>query len=118
MPVNVPRAGRRVPRQPPYYEQVWELVRAIPPGRVTNYGALADALTLGTPRMAGYAMRAALRAEPPVPAHRVVNARGRLSGKLHFDPPEAMAEALRREGVEVVDDQVVDFGRRFWDPAA
>ena len=117
-PENVPRAGApRSKSQPHYYEQVWELVRQCPPGRVTTYGALADALTLGTPRMAGYAMRHCFDAEPPVPAHRVVNAKGRLTGKLHFDPPEEMAAALAREGVAVEDDQVVDFGERFWDPA-
>ena len=102
--------------QPHYYEQVWELVRQIPPGRVTTYGALADALTLGTPRMAGYAMRFSHAAEPYVPAHRVVNREGRLTGKLHFDPPETMAEALEREGVAVHGDRVVDFTARFWHP--
>lgn len=103
--------------QPHYYEQVWELVRQCPPGRVTTYGALADALTLGTPRMAGYAMRFSHTAEPSVPAHRVVNREGRLTGKLHFDPPEAMAERLAREGVAVHDDKVQDFSKLFWNPA-
>ncbi len=103
--------------QPHYYEQVWELVRLCPPGRVTTYGALADAVTLGSARMAGYAMKHCFGAEPPVPAHRVVNRLGRLSGKLAFPTETAMAEALEREGVRVEDDRVVGFKRLFWDPA-
>ena len=109
--------AHRPKRQPHYYEQVWELVRLCPPGRVTTYGALADALTLGTARMAGYAMRQSFFAEPPVPAHRVVNSKGELSGRNAFPTPNAMQEALKREGVEVRDSKVVDFKRRFWDPA-
>ena len=113
---NVPRTGK--PRaRPSYYEQVYELVRLCPPGRVTTYGAIADALTLGTPRMAGYAMRHSFTAEPTVPAHRVVNREGRLTGKLHFATPTAMREALEREGIAVEDDKVTDFAARFWDPA-
>lgn len=119
MPTNVPRRGRAPgKRAPAYHEQVWELVRLCPPGRVTTYGALADALTLGTPRMAGYAMRASFGAEPPVPAHRVVNSKGVLSGRNAFPTPTAMAEALAREGVTVLDgERVADFAERFWDPA-
>ena len=112
---NIP--ANRPKDLPHYYEQVWELVRLCPPGRVTTYGALADALTLGTARMAGYAMRHCFGVEPAVPAHRVVNREGRLTGKPHFDPPEAMAEALMREGVAVDEDRVVEFGARFWHPA-
>ena len=95
---------------------VWELVRLCPPGRVTTYGALADALTLGSARMVGYAMRHSFGAEPPVPAHRVVNREGRLTGRNHFATPSAMQEALEREGVAVRDDRVVDFTDLFWDP--
>ena len=82
---NIPKDWPR--GRPHYYEQVWELVRLCPEGRVTTYGALADALTLGTPRMAGYAMRHSFGAEPSVPAHRVVNREGRLTGKTHFSTP-------------------------------
>ncbi|MFK8056517.1 MAG: MGMT family protein [Saprospiraceae bacterium] len=103
--------------RPHYYEQVWELVRLCPAGRVTTYGAIADALTLGTPRMSGYAMRHSFAAEPPVPAHRVVNRIGDLTGRNHFPDPSDMAAALRREGVEVKNDRVVDFKLKFWDPA-
>ena len=110
-PKNLPK------RQPSYYEQVWELVRQCPEGRVTTYGALADALTLGTPRMAGYAMRHSFSAEPPVPAHRVVNRAGELTGRNHFPSPTAMQEALEREGVRVKDSKVVDFEAVFWHPA-
>lgn len=111
VPKNLPKG------QPHYYEQVWSLVRLCPPGRVTTYGALADALTLGTPRMAGYAMRFSHDAEPFVPAHRVVNREGRLTGKLHFASTTAMEEALHREGVEVQEDKVLNFKSLFWDPA-
>jgi len=115
---NVPRRGPKASkRQPPYYEQVWELVRLCPPGRVTTYGAIADALTLGTPRMAGYAMRHSFSAEPPVPAHRVVNRKGELTGRNHFPGPTDMQEALAREGVVVIDDTVANFKEHFWDPA-
>ena len=95
---------------------VWDLVRLCPPGCVTTYGALADALTLDSARMVGYAMRHSFGAEPPVPAHRVVNREGRLTGRNHFATPSAMQEALEREGVAVRDDRVVDFTDLFWDP--
>ena len=104
--------------RPHYYEQVWELVRLCPAGSVTTYGALADALTLGTPRMAGYAMRHSFAAEPPVPAHRVVNRNGELTGRNHVPDPLDMQRALEREGIKVVNDKVVDFDTLFWDPAS
>lgn len=109
-PKNLPK------KRPHYYEQVYELVRLCPAGRVTTYGAIADALTLGTPRMAGYAMRHSFGVEPAVPAHRVVNREGRLTGRLHFPTPTAMQELLEREGVAVKDHKVLEFTTRFWDP--
>lgn len=100
-----------------FFEQVYQVVRQIPEGRVTSYGAIARALgTAGSSRMVGFAMRAASRANPPVPAHRVVNRVGLLSGKRAFGSPTLMQQLLKNEGVMVVDDQVVDFGRVFWDP--
>ncbi len=100
-----------------FFEQVYQLVRQIPEGRVTSYGAIARALgTAGSSRMVGYAMRAASRANPPVPAHRVVNRVGLLSGKRAFGGPTLMQQLLANEGVMVIDDQVVDFDRTFWDP--
>ncbi|MEC3880816.1 MGMT family protein [Parapedobacter sp. 10938] len=100
-----------------FFERVYGLVRQIPEGRVTSYGAIARALGAGgSSRMVGYAMRAAVGLHPPVPAHRVVNRVGLLSGKRAFGSPTMMAQLLANEGVEVADDKVVDFDRVFWDP--
>ena len=100
-----------------FFERVYGIVRQIPEGRVTSYGAIARALGAGgSSRMVGYAMRAAAGAQPPVPAHRVVNRVGLLTGKRAFGSPTMMAQLLANEGVAVVDDQVVDFDRVFWDP--
>lgn len=100
-----------------FFDQVHALARQIPRGRVTSYGAIAAALgAKSSARMVGWAMNAAHTAKPAVPAHRVVNRVGMLSGKMHFRPPEAMQQRLEREGVKVKDDQVVDFKKRFWDP--
>ncbi|WP_257658400.1 MGMT family protein [Parapedobacter lycopersici] len=100
-----------------FFEQVYQVVRQIPEGRVTSYGAIARALgTAGSSRMVGYAMRAAHRANPPIPAHRVVNRIGVLSGKMAFGSPTLMQQLLENEGITIVDDQVTDFSRVFWDP--
>ena len=102
--------------KPNYFELVYQLVREIPAGRVTSYGTIAHYLGLKSgARMVGYAMNAA-HALPDVPAHRVVNRQGLLTGKHHFATPTRMEELLLAEGVEVKKDQVVDFERRFWDP--
>ena len=94
------------------YEPIYEVVRAIPEGRVTTYGAIAKLLELtGGARQVGWAMNNAHTAEPAVPAHRVVNRLGRLSGKLHFETPTAMQERLEAEGIVVIDDQIQDFDR-------
>lgn len=93
-------------------------MRAVPPGRVTTYGAIAR--YLGAPkaaRMVGYAMNASHTAQPPVPAHRVVNRFGYLTGKFHFSTPTTMAERLEAEGITVIQDQVQNFAEHFWDPA-
>lgn len=100
-----------------FFEQVFELVRQIPKGRVTSYGAIAAALgTKMSARMVGWAMNASFRVRPKVPAHRVVNRNGMLTGKMHFAYPEQMQELLEKEGVKVEDDQVVDFESKFWEP--
>ena len=100
-----------------FYEQVYALVRLIPEGRVSSYGAIARALGAGkASRMVGYAMRYAGLAQAPVPAHRVVNRSGLLTGKFHFSPPEQMAELLAAEGVVVENDKVRHFKQVFWDP--
>lgn len=101
-----------------FFEQVFEVVRLIPKGRVTSYGAIAAALgTKLSARMVGWAMNASHITKPKVPAHRVVNRNGLLSGKMHFAYPEQMQELLEKEGVKVVDDKVVDFSKLFWNPA-
>ena len=101
-----------------FFEQVFEVVRLIPKGRVTSYGAIAAALgTKLSARMVGWAMNASHVTKPKVPAHRVVNRNGMLSGKMHFAYPEQMQELLEKEGVKVLDDKVVEFEKRFWDPA-
>jgi methylated-DNA-protein-cysteine methyltransferase related protein len=100
-----------------FFDRVYEVVRRIPAGRVTSYGAIAEYLgTKGSSRMVGYAMNASGTAKPPVPAHRVVNRFGMLSGKGHFPTSNLMEEMLNSEGVEVEDNVVKDFTKVFWDP--
>ena len=102
-----------------FFDLVFEVARQIPKGRVTSYGAIAAVLgTRLSARMVGWAMNAAGSAHPKVPAHRVVNRNGMLTGKHHFSPPEKMEQLLAKEGVKVADDKVVDFKKLFWDPAA
>lgn len=101
-----------------FFEEVHDVARMIPKGRVTSYGAIAAVLgTRMSARMVGWAMNAAHIAKPKVPAHRVVNRNGMLSGKAHFKTPTEMQELLEKEGVKVKNDTVVDFERLFWDPA-
>ena len=100
-----------------FFDSVYEVARLIPPGRVTSYGAIAAWLgTKGSSRMVGYAMQASGKALPPVPAHRVVNRQGLLTAKFHFGG-DLMEQLLKSEGVNVIDDQVQDFKKIFWDPA-
>ncbi len=101
-----------------FFEMVFEVVRQIPKGRVTSYGVVAAALgTKLSARMVGWAMNASHITKPKVPAHRVVNRAGLLTGKMHFANPEQMQELLEKEGIKVVDDKVVEFEKLFWDPA-
>lgn len=100
-----------------FFEDVFAVVRLIPPGRVTNYGSIAKYLGSGlSSRMVGWAMNASHQSSEQVPAHRVVNRNGLLSGKHHFGTPTAMQELLEKEGIQIKDNQVVDFRRLFWDP--
>lgn len=102
-----------------FFEAVYEVARQIPKGRVTSYGAIAACLgAKSSSRMVGWAMNGCHRVKPKVPAHRVVNRLGILSGKHHFQPPGQMEVLLRKEGVKVKDDKVVDFDKLFWDPSA
>ena len=97
-----------------FFERVYEIVRQIPEGKVTSYGAIAKALgTARSARMVGWAMNASHTIDD-VPAHRVVNRKGLLSGKHHFDGTNLMQQLLENEGVEVVDNQIVDFEKHFW----
>lgn len=101
-----------------YFQQVFEVVRRIPEGRVTTYGAIAAYLGgKGGARMVGWAMNAASKTAD-VPAHRVVNRKGVLTGKHHFPGTFVMQQLLEEEGIKVKDDQVLDFKNRFWDPSA
>jgi methylated-DNA-protein-cysteine methyltransferase-like protein len=102
--------------QSTFFEDVYEVVRLIPPGRVTSYGAIAKYLGAAkSSRLVGYAMNNA-HAYPDVPAHRVVNRNGLLTGKHHFATPTRMQELLQQEGIEVSQDQIKDFARLFWNP--
>lgn len=101
-----------------FFEDVWSVARQIPRGRVTSYGAIANYLgTKLSARMVGWAMGAASLSKKKVPAQRVVNRNGMLSGKMHFKTPTEMQELLEKDGVNVKNDRVVDFEKRFWDPA-
>ena len=106
-----------MPKDHSFFEDVYEVVKLIPAGRVTSYGAIARYLGTGmSARMVGWAMNAA-HGLPDVPAHRVVNRNGLLTGKHHFDTPTQMQELLEAEGVVVVEDKLVDFKDRVWNPA-
>lgn len=125
--VQHPSARKALPKVKPepgtakeytFFDDVYDVVRQIPKGRVTSYGAIA--VYLGTKlsaRMVGWAMNGAGKVKPKVPAQRVVNRNGMLTGKMHFDTPTQMQELLEKDGVKVKNDTVVDFEKRFWDPA-
>jgi len=105
-----------MPTDPSFFLKVYELVRQIPEGKVTSYGAIAS--YLGSPkssRLVGWAMNAS-HSHPEVPAHRVVNRNGVLTGKHHFGGGTLMQQLLENEGIQVVDDQVQNFEKHFWDP--
>ena len=100
-----------------FFEQVYEVVRLIPKGKVCSYGAIGEALgAKSSARMVGWAMNACHGIKPKVPAHRVVNRVGMLSGKFHFADPNEMQRLLEKEGIKIKDNQVVDFNKHFWDP--
>ena len=104
-------------RDESFFQLVYDVVRQIPKGRVTSYGAIAAALgAKSSARMVGWAMNGCRHVRPKVPAQRVVNRQGLLTGRIHFEYPEQMQELLEKEGVKVKDNQVVDFKKRFWDP--
>jgi methylated-DNA-protein-cysteine methyltransferase-like protein len=99
-----------------FFENTYEVVKLIPPGRVSSYGAIAAYLgSARGARMVGWAMNNC-HSRPDVPAHRVVNRNGVLTGKLFFGSPSRMQELLEMEGIPVKDDQIVNFENYFWDP--
>ncbi|MCX8479592.1 MAG: hypothetical protein RL138_838 [Bacteroidota bacterium] len=100
-----------------FFERVFEVVRKIPPGRVCSYGVIAEACGGRiSARMVGWAMNASHTMQPPVPAHRVVNRNGQLTGKHHFPTPDMMQQLLEKEGIQVIDDQIIDFKKIVWTP--
>jgi methylated-DNA-protein-cysteine methyltransferase-like protein len=100
-----------------FFEDVYDVVRQIPKGRVTSYGAIAQYLgTKLSARMVGWAMNGSHTVLPYVPAHRVVNRNGMLSGKAHFNTPTQMQELLEQENIKIVNDTIIDFEKIFWDP--
>jgi len=100
-----------------FFESVYEVVRLIPPGRATSYGAIANYLgAKGSSRMVGWAMSSS-HGIPDVPAHRVVNRNGVLTGKFHFSDHHEMQKLLEDEGIAVHEDQIQNFEKVFWDPA-
>ena len=100
-----------------FFERVYAVARQIPYGRVTSYGAIAKYLgTAGSARMVGWAMNGSHKYHD-IPAHRVVNRNGLLSGKHHFGGTNLMQQLLENEGIEVLEDQIVNFAEHFWDPA-
>jgi methylated-DNA-protein-cysteine methyltransferase-like protein len=104
-------------KDPNFFQNVHDVVRLIPRGRVSTYGAIAAYLGAArSSRMVGWAMNAS-HGLPDVPAHRVVNRQGLLTGKMMFEYPMQMQELLEAEGIEVRDDKVVAFSKLFWDPA-
>ncbi len=97
--------------------KIYEIVRKIPKGKVTSYGAIAEAIgTKTTARMVGWAMNASHTAIPKVPAHRVVNRNGLLTGRHHFASPTLMQELLEAEKIEIIDNQIINFEKHFWKP--
>ncbi|MBP6430459.1 MAG: MGMT family protein [Ferruginibacter sp.] len=109
---------KKTPKEYSFFTDVYDVVRQIPKGRVTSYGAIANYLgTKLSARMVGWAMNAAHSAKPKVPAQRVVNRNGMLTGKFHFETPTKMEELLKKDGVAVKKDTIEDFKTRFWDPA-
>jgi methylated-DNA-protein-cysteine methyltransferase-like protein len=106
------------PKTKDFFQNVFDVVRLIPKGRVTSYGAIAKYLgTGGSSRMVGWAMNASHGVKPKVPAHRVVNRNGMLSGKAHFETPTTMQELLEKEKIKVQNGFVLDFEKLFWDTA-
>lgn len=100
-----------------YIEDVWDVTKTIPKGRVTTYGAIAGFLALGSARMVGWALSQLPLMEDSVPAHRVLNRNGELSGRNSFPTPDLMQRRLESEGIVIVDNKVTNFDQLYWHPA-
>ncbi len=101
-----------------FFKDVFQVVELIPEGRVTSYGAIASYLgSKRSSRLVGWALNGSHKSPGKIPAHRVVNRFGMLSGKMHFPTPTDMEEKLKTEGHQIVDNQIVDFKNTFWDPS-
>ncbi len=110
---------RTVKKENDFFELVYKLTKSIPEGRVSTYGAIARCIgSPGASRMVGWALNNCHAKEEFIPAHRVVNRKGILTGKHHFRHPELMQELLESEGVLVINDQITDFENRFWNPCS
>jgi methylated-DNA-protein-cysteine methyltransferase-like protein len=104
-------------RQDSFFDKVFRVVRQVPYGRVTSYGAIAQYLgSKGSSRMVGWAMNASHTSTQNIPAHRVVNRLGMLTGKHHFGGPDIMRQLLESEGITVENDKIHDFEKHFWNP--
>ena len=99
-----------------YYEKVWDVTRQIPHGRFTTYGSIADYLHLGSARMVGWALKQIDFMDDSIPAHRVVNSKGELSGRNAFPTPETMQIRLELEGIKVKKWKIQDFNKHYWHP--
>ena len=101
-----------------FFNSVYEVVKQIPYGKVTSYGAIAEYLgSKGSARMVGWAMNNSHATPENIPAHRVVNRNGALTGKRHFGGPDVMKELLESEGITIENDHVIDFQKKFWNPS-
>ncbi|MBI9039140.1 MAG: MGMT family protein [Bacteroidales bacterium] len=105
-------------KEPSFFEKVYQVVKLIPKGRVTSYGAIAEYLgSKGSARMVGWAMNKSLNFPENLPAHRVVNRKGLLTGKIHFGGTNTMQQLLESEKIIIEENQIIDFEKVFWDPA-
>lgn len=110
--------GRKKIKETDFFSNVYEVTRLIPYGRVTSYGAIARYLGTGkSARMVGWALNACHTRPDFIPAHRVVNRKGLLSGKHHFGNSTTMQQLLENEGILIEDDQILNFREKFWDPS-
>lgn len=110
-------AKETIKRDFDWIAKIYEIVRTIPKGKVTTYGAIADIVgARTTARMVGWAMNASHTAKPKVPAHRVVNRNGLLTGRHHFASPMLMQELLEAEKIKIIDNQIINFEKHFWQP--